>query len=115
MGAVMLLLQIGKSQWATAAPGISETLEQRNKRGRMLLALRTDPRTRRVFGFVFAAAFLLVFSVNAFTATKIFTALGLYVVFFLGSVKGAFFGLVAGAGVLYLRTQRKVSKSGSRI
>jgi hypothetical protein len=112
MGAVLLLRRIGKGRWTMTAPGISETLEQENKHGRMLLALRTDPMARRVFGMAFVAAFLLVFSANAFTATQAFTAMGLYVVLFLGSVKGAFFGLVAGVGLLYLRTQRKVSKAG---
>jgi RNA polymerase sigma factor (sigma-70 family) len=106
MGAVILLRQIGKRQWKAAAPGIAETLEQDySKYGRMLLELRSDRMARRVFGDAFAAAFLLVFSANAFTAK------GLYVVLFVGSVKGAFLGLVAGIGVLYLRTLRKVSKA----
>jgi RNA polymerase sigma factor (sigma-70 family) len=115
MGAVIILRQIGKRQWTTTAPGISEALERENKYGRTLLALRSDPSARRVSGIAFAATFLLVFSANAFTATKAFTAMGLYVVLFLGSVKGAFFGLVAGVGVLYLRTLRKASKSGLNI
>ena len=81
----------------------------------MLLALRTDAKARRVFGIAFAAAFLLAFSLNAFTATNAFTTMGIYVVLFLGSVKGAFFGLVAGVGVLYLRTRRKVLKANGRL
>src|SRR5665213_550298 len=100
MGAVIIIRQIGKRQWTTTAPGFSEAPEQENNYRRTLLALRTDARARRVFGIAFAAAFLLVFSANAFTATKAFTAMGLYVVLFLGSVKGAFFGLVAGAVAL---------------
>jgi RNA polymerase sigma factor (sigma-70 family) len=111
MGAVIIIRQIGRRQWTTTAPGFSEAPEQENKYGRTLLALRTDARARRVFGFVFTATFLLVFSANAFTATNAFTAMGLYVVFFLGSVKGAFFGLVAGAVVLCLRTWHKVSRA----
>jgi RNA polymerase sigma factor (sigma-70 family) len=112
LGAVIILRRIGKGRRTMTVPRISEMLEQNNKYGRMLLVLRTDPRTQRVFGIAFATAFLLVFSANAFTATKVFTAMGLYVVFFLGSIKGAFFGLVAGVCVLYLRTQRNASKAG---
>jgi len=115
MGAVIIIRQIGKRQWTTTVPGFSEAPEQENTYGKTFLALRTDARARRVFGIAFAAAFLLVFSANAFTATKAFTAMGLYVMLFLGSVKGAFSGLVAGVGVLYLRTLRKASKSGLNI
>ena len=115
MGAVIILRQIRKGQGTTNAPGISETPQQESQHGRMLLALRTDAKARRVFGIAFAAIFLLAFSANAFSATKAFTAMGLYVVLFLGSVKGAFFGLVAGVGVLYLRTQRKVLKANGRL
>lgn len=111
MGAVIIIRQIGKRQWTTTAPGISEALEQENKDGRTLLALRTDPGARRVFGIAFAAVFLLAFSANAFTATKVFTAMGVYVVLFLGSVKGAFFGLVAGVAALCVRSWRKVSQA----
>ena len=89
--------RLGKGRWTMTAPAISETLEQENKHGRMLLR-STDLMARRVFGMAFATAFLLAFSANAFTATQAFTAMGLYVVLFLGSVKGAFFGLVAGVG-----------------
>ncbi len=110
MGAVVLLRQIGKGQWKTASPAIAKTLEQdHSKYGRMLLELRTDPRAGRVFCIAFATVFLLVCSANAFTGV------GLYVVLFVGSVKGAFLGLVGGVGVLYLRTQRKVSKTGVKI
>jgi len=115
MGGVILLRRIGKGQGTTSAPGISGSLEQESKQGRMLLALRTDARARRAFGIAFAAAFVLAFSLNAFTATNAFTAMGLYVVLFLGSVKGAFLGLVAGVGVLYLRTRRKVLKANGRL
>ncbi len=111
MSAVIILRLIRKSQWTTAAPGICETLEQESKHGRMLLALRADPGARRVFGIAFAAVFLLVFTANAFTATNALTAMGLYVVLFLGSVKGAFLGMVAGVGALCLRTRRKASKA----
>jgi hypothetical protein len=101
MGAVILLRQIGKGQCATTTPGVSETLEEEtSKYGRMLLAGRTDPRAQRIFGIAFAAVFLVVFSANALTS------IGVYVVMFVGLVKGAFFGLVAGVGVLYLRTRR---------
>ena len=111
MGLVIILRHLGKDRWTTTAPVIPESPGQENKQCRMLLALRTDAGTRRVFGIAFAAAFVLVFSANAFTATNALTAMGLYVVLFLGSVKGAFFGLVAGVGVLYLRTRREVSKA----
>jgi hypothetical protein len=112
MGAMIFLRQIGKVQWKAVVPGNSETPEQENKHGRMLLALRTDPRARKVFGLTCATAFALVFSANAFTATNALTARGLYVVLFVGSVKAAFFGLLAAVGVLYLRAQRMVSKAG---
>jgi len=106
MGAVIILRQIRKGQWKTTAPGIAESFEQDfSKYGRMQLELRTDALARRVFASAFAAVFLLAFGANAITA------MGLYVVIFVGSVKGAFLGLVAGIGVLYLRTQRKVSKA----
>jgi RNA polymerase sigma factor (sigma-70 family) len=106
MGAMILLRQIRKGQWKTTAPGIAESFEQDfSKYGRMQLELRTDALARRVFASAFAAVFLLAFGANAITA------MGLYVVIFVGSVKGAFLGLVAGIGVLYLRTQRKVSKA----
>src|SRR5665213_3413581 len=55
--------------------------------------------------FVFTTFFLLVFSANAFTAK------GLYVVIFVGLVKGVFLGLLAGIVILYWRTQRQVSKN----
>jgi RNA polymerase sigma factor (sigma-70 family) len=111
MGAMIILCQIGKGLWTAAVPGNSETPERANKHGRMVLALRRDPRAGRVFVMTFAAAFLLVFSANAFTATNALTARGLYVVLFVGSVKGAFFGLLAAVGVLYLRATRMVSNA----
>ena len=106
MGGVILLRQTRKVQWETTAPGTAKTLEQQNsKYGRLLLEVRTNPMTRRVFGIAFAVVFLLAFSANAFTAK------GLYVVLFVGLVKGAFLGLVAAVGVLYLRAQRKPSQT----
>ena len=104
LGVVLLLRQIGKVQRETTVTGTAEILEQQNsKYGRMLLEVRADPMKRGVFGLAFAVVFLLVFSANAFTAK------GLYVVLFVGLVKGAFLGLVAAVGVLCLRAQRKAS------
>jgi RNA polymerase sigma factor (sigma-70 family) len=104
MGLVVLLRQTGKGQWETTAPETITVLEQQNSRySRLLLEVRTDPMTRRIFGIAFAVVFLLVFGANAFTAK------GLYVVLFVGLVKGAFLGLVAAVGVLCLRAQRKAS------
>jgi len=51
---------------------------------------------------VFAVVFLLVFGANALAAK------GLYVVLFVGLIKGAFLGLVAAIGVLCLRVKAKV-------
>ncbi len=104
MGGVILLRQTGKRQREATAPETAKTLEQQNpKYGRLLLEVRTDPTTRRIFGIAFAVVFLLVFGANAFTAK------GLYVVLFVGLVKSAFLGLVAAVGVLCLRAQRKGS------
>jgi hypothetical protein len=104
MGGVILLRQTGKRQWGTTAPEAAQTLEQQNsKYGRLLLEVRTDPLMRRIFGISFAVVFLLVFGVNAFNAK------GLYVVLFVGLIKGAFLGLVAAIGVLYVRAQRNAS------
>jgi hypothetical protein len=110
MGTTILLRWIGKRQWETVAPATAETLEQQNsKHNRMLLELRTDSMARRDFGIAFAVVFLLVFSANAITG------LGLYIVLFVGLVKGAFLGLVAGICVSYLRTHRKVSNARVKI
>jgi RNA polymerase sigma factor (sigma-70 family) len=111
MGVVLILSQFGRGKRTKASPKISETLDEENKHGDVLLALRADPSARIAFCTAFAITFLLAFSANAFTATKALTAMGLYVVLFLGSVKGAFFGLLAGVGVVCLRTRRKNSKS----
>ncbi|MGP8198015.1 MAG: RNA polymerase sigma factor [Limisphaerales bacterium] len=110
MGMTILLRRIGGCQWETVALVSAGTLEQQNsKHLRMLLELRTDPGARRTFSIAFAAMFLLVFSANAITG------IGLGVILFIGAVKGAFLGLVAGICVLYLRTRRKVSKAGAGI
>jgi RNA polymerase sigma factor (sigma-70 family) len=102
MGMVILVRQIGEVQRETPAPGTDKTLGQQNSRyGRILLLVRNDSMTRRVFGIAFATVFLLVFGANALTGT------GLYVVGFVGVVKGAFLGLVSAIGVLFLRAQRK--------
>lgn len=92
--------------WKTAAPATAEILEHQNSRHRrMLLELRTDPAAQRAFGIAFTVVFLLVFSANAITG------LGLYIVLFVGAVKGAFLGLVAGICVSYSRTHHRVSKA----
>jgi hypothetical protein len=104
LGVVLLLRQIGKVQRETTVTATAEILEQQNsKYAGMLLEVRADPMTRRVFGIAFAVVFLLAFSANAFTAK------GLYVVLFVGLVKGAFLGLVAAIGIICLRTRRKAS------
>jgi RNA polymerase sigma factor (sigma-70 family) len=115
MGIMIILRQLGNGQWAKSAAGHSEKPAQEDKHGRMLLALQTDPRARKIFGIAFVTAFLLVFSANAFAVRNAFTARGLYIMLFLGSVKGAFLGLVAGICVSYLRTHRKVSKARVKI
>lgn len=110
MGAMMIFRQTRKGRRISGGPAASHTPEAENKHDRMLLTLRTDPMARRVFCRAFAIAFALIFTANAFATTQTFTALGLYVVLFLGSVKGAFFGLVTGVGILYLRIHRQTSK-----
>jgi len=77
-----------------------------------------DPMTRRIFGIAFGVVFLLVFSANGYKAVgEVANALGavefavdVYVALFVGLAKGAFLGLVAAVGVLYLRARRKVLK-----
>jgi hypothetical protein len=108
LAAVMLLRQVGERKNETVAPGVAEALNQSKfNYGKMLLELRADPTSRRVFGLAFTAVFLLVFTANAFTAV------GLYVVIVIGLVKGAFIGLLAGFGVLCLRSWRKASVNRS--
>lgn len=112
MGAVILLRGIGKGRWPMGTLEITEAPQQESGYGKMLLSLGTDAKARKVFGIAFAMTFLLVFGANAFAATKIFTWAGLYIVLFLGSIKAAFFGLIAGAGILCLRTRRKMPSAG---
>jgi hypothetical protein len=112
MGAALMLRQLGRRRWKQASPGVQLPRKQSSKYDGMLLALRTDSKARRVFSIAFVGASLFVFAANAATATNVFTGWGFYVVFFLGSIKGVFFGLVAALAVLYLRSQRKASKSG---
>ena len=66
---------------------------------------------RKLFWLTFSAAFVLVFSVNAFTTNPTFTVSGFYVIGFLGAIKGIFFGLVASIGALCFRLQHKPSKT----
>jgi hypothetical protein len=68
---------------------------------------------RKLFWLTFGATFVLVFIVNAFTANPTFTAMGFYVIGFLGAIKGIFFGLVASVCALYFRLQRQPSKDSA--
>jgi hypothetical protein len=119
MGAVMLLGQTRKRPWGTIASETTDFMEQpKSKQGRLLLEIRTDPMTRRIFGIAFGVVFLLVFSANGYKAVgEVANALGamefavdVYVALFVGLAKGAFLGLIAAVGVLYLRARRKVLK-----
>ena len=110
IGAVILLCQVGKRQRAATTPRIPDALEYENSmETRMLLALRTNPSDQKIFGLVFVSVFLVVFSANAIIG------MGLHIVLFVGSLKGVFFGVLAGVFVLYLRTTRLASRAGARI
>ena len=102
LGAMSLLRQIRKPGTGTIAPcAAAAEDEDTSTAGATLLALRTDPTARRIFGIVFAAVGLLVFGANALAG------LGLYTVIVVGTVKSVFVGLLAAVGVLSFRSRRK--------
>ncbi|HEX3989153.1 MAG TPA: hypothetical protein VHZ30_06955, partial [Verrucomicrobiae bacterium] len=105
MGLVIVLRRIGKRNML---PG-------ENDYEKTLLAIRDDPWSEKVFRIVFATTFLLVFIAHAFTATGGFAPMGLYFVFFLGSIKGAFFGLLTAVSMLYFRAHRRTTETGQKI
>jgi RNA polymerase sigma factor (sigma-70 family) len=101
MGITILSRRNGAQSSTNAWPN-SEQPTMENQTGGMVLSLHSDPKARRVFCIAFGTAFALAFTANALTA------FGVYVLLLVGALKGTFFGLIAGIGVLYLRSKRKV-------
>jgi RNA polymerase sigma factor (sigma-70 family) len=99
MGMTILWRRNG-AQALTNAWANSEQPTMENQTGGRVLSLQNDPEARRVFVIGFGVAFALAFTANALTA------LGVYVLLLVGALKGTFFGLIAGIGLLYLRRSR---------
>ena len=108
MGAALMLRQVGRHP----SPAGEGRLFDRD--AGLLLAFRTDRRARIAFSMAFATAFVGAFAVNALTTTKAFTAKGLYIVLFVGAIKAAFLGFIAGVAILYLRLRRNGSRAETK-